>query len=251
MAIVTDALVLKVSDVGESDRVLTLLSSDLGIIRAFANRAKKVSGRLNAGTQTFCYGSFSLYPRKDSYSIDSVTPKEVFFGLRDDISKLALGQYFCSLALDLVPEGEPAPDSLRVILNSLSLLVSDRRTQPFLKSVTELKMLSLAGFAPNLVSCGICGDNPAGDVVFDADGGRFYCKKHGREGSELSAGALTAMRHVIANPVDKIYSFSLSERDEALLSAACETFALTHLSRNHKALEFYKTVCPSRGAKGE
>ena len=242
MSTVTDALVLKVSDVGESDRIVTLLSADLGIVRAFANRAKKINSKLNAGTQTFCYGEFSLYTGKDSYIIDGVTPKEVFFGLRDDIAKLALGQYFCSLAAELIPEGEPAPESLRVILNSLSFLVSGRRSPEFLKSVTEMKLLALAGFAPDLTACGSCGDNPAGEVDFDIAGGKFYCKKHGRSGIPITPGVLTAMRHVIANPVERIYSFKLSPADEAVFSEAAESYAVRHTGRNHKALEFYKTV---------
>ena len=174
MSIVTNALVLKVNGSGESDRIVTLLSSELGVIRAFANRAKKINGKMNAATQTFCYGEFSLYSGRDSYTVDGVTSKEVFFGLREDISKLALGQYFCSLAMDLIPEGEPAPDSLRVILNSLSFLEKGRRSPDFLKSVTELKLLALAGFAPELSACGICSDNPAGEVSFDVAGGKFY-----------------------------------------------------------------------------
>ncbi len=36
----TDALVLRVTDTGESDRLLTLLTSEYGVLRAFANRAK-------------------------------------------------------------------------------------------------------------------------------------------------------------------------------------------------------------------
>ncbi|MBQ8015801.1 MAG: recombination protein O N-terminal domain-containing protein, partial [Clostridia bacterium] len=39
----TDALVLKVTDTGESDRLVTLLTSEYGVLRAFANRAKKIN----------------------------------------------------------------------------------------------------------------------------------------------------------------------------------------------------------------
>ena len=242
MSIVTNALVIKVNDSGESDRIVTLLSAELGVVRAFANRAKKINGRMNAATQTFCYGEFTLYAGKDSYTVDSVTSKEVFFGLREDIVKLALGQYFCTLALDLVPEGEPAPDSLRVILNSLSFLEKGRRSCDFLKSVTELKLLSLAGFTPNLTACSVCGENPAGNVGFDIAGGTFSCGKHGRGDIVITPGVLTAMRHIISSPVDRSYSFTLTPQDEKLLGSVCERFAVRHTGRNLKALEFYNNV---------
>ncbi len=242
MSIVTDALVLKVTDTGESDRVVTLLTADYGVVRAFANRAKKINSKMQAATQSLCYGHFSLYSGKDSYIIDSAEAKEVFFGLRQDIESLALGQYFCSLAYDIIPEGQPAPDSLRVILNSLSFLQNGKRSKDFLKAVTELKLISLAGFAPNLSVCALCGDNPTGKVYFDVSAGRFYCEMHNKGNELITPGVLTAMRHVIMNPINRIYSFTLSPQDEISFRNICEKFLLQQTKRTYNALEFYKTV---------
>ena len=60
MSIVTDALVLKVTDTGESDRLLYLLTADYGVIRAFANRASKSKSNMQAASQTLCYGEFNI-----------------------------------------------------------------------------------------------------------------------------------------------------------------------------------------------
>lgn len=242
MSFETDALVLKSGDAGESDRIVTLLTADYGVIRAFANKAKKSNSQMQAATQTFCYGWFSVYTGRDSYTINRAEAKEVFFELRQDIERLALGQYFCSLAVELIPEGEPAPDSLRVILNSLSFLQKEKRSKQFLKAVTELKLISLAGFAPDLSACGICGDNPAGNVYFDTDSGRFFCKKHKKGNFVITPGVLTAMRHVTLNPVDRIYSFALTPADEELFGRVTENFLLRRTGKSFKALEFYKTV---------
>lgn len=242
MSIVTDALVLKVSDVGESDRVVTLLTADYGVIRAFANRAKKINGKMQSATQTLCYGEYSIYSGKDCYIIDSATAKEVFFDLRNDIVLLSLGQYFCSLAIELIPEGEPAPESLRVILNSLSFLQSGKRSPSFLKAVTELKLISLAGFAPDLSVCRVCGKNPVGEVRFSPKSGRFACKSCSGEGEVITAGVLTAMRHIVANPVNRIYSFSLTPYDEKLLENISEKYFLSRTEKSFKTLNFYKTV---------
>ena len=51
----TDALVLRVTDTGESDRLLTLLTSEYGVLRAFANRAKKINSKFMGATQSMCY----------------------------------------------------------------------------------------------------------------------------------------------------------------------------------------------------
>ena len=238
----TDALVLRVTDTGESDRLVTLLTAEYGVIRAFANRAKKINSKMHGATQTLCYGEFSVYRSRDSYIIDDATAKEGFFGLREDIRSLSLAQYFCVLAAELIPEMEPARESLRVILNSLHLLETKRRSCDFLKAVTELKLLSLSGFMPELTCCSRCGEEPKGEIYFNISEGCIFCKKCTAGGEKINATVLTAMRHVCSSPIERIYSFSLPENDEKLLMRVCEKFLLSRTGRTFKALDFYKSV---------
>ncbi len=237
----TDALVLRVTDTGESDRLVTLLTSDYGVIRAFANRAKKINSRMHGATQSLCYGDFSVYKSRDSYIIDDAVAKEVFFGLREDIEKLTLSQYFCALAAELVPEMEPARDYLRVILNSMHLLEKQRRSNDFLKAVTELKFMAFSGFMPDLTGCPKCGGEPSGEIFFNVFDGSIYCKGCGN-GERINPTVLAAMRHVCANPIEKIYSFSLPAEDEKRFAAVCEKFLLAQTGKRFKTLEFYKSL---------
>lgn len=238
----TDALVLKVTDTGESDRLLTLLTSEYGVIRAFANRAKKINSKFLGATQSLCYADFSIYSGRDSYIINDATPKEVFFGLRNDIEKLALGQYFCALVAELAPEIEPAGEYLRVVLNSLHLLEKDMRSPDFLKAVTELKLLSFAGFMPDLTACKACSGVLRGDTLFSPEDGCVYCSECKSGGVRLTPGGLTAMRHVCSSPIERIYSFSLPEGDEKLFARATEKFLFAQTGRSFKALDFYKSL---------
>ena len=238
----TDALVLRVTDTGESDRLVTLLTAEYGVLRAFANRAKKINSKMHGATQSLCYGDFSIYKSRDSYIIDDAVAKEVFFGLREDIEKLALSQYFCSLAAELVPEMEPARNYLRVILNSMHLLEKQRRTGDFIKAVTELKFMALSGFMPDLTVCPHCGCEPTGEIYFNVQEGCIFCKGSGKGGEKINATVLTAMRYVCANPVERIYSFSLPSADEKRFAAVSERFLLAQTGKRFKALDFYKSL---------
>ena len=241
MRMTTDALVLKVTDTGESDRLVTLLTAEYGVLRAFANRAKKINSKMHGATQSLCYGDFSIYKSRDSYIIDDAVAKEVFFGLRSDIEKLALSQYFCSLAAELVPEMEPARDYLRVILNSMHLLEKQRRSNDFLKAVTELKFMVFSGFMPDLTACPHCGLTE-GEMVFNIEDGCIYCKSSGKKGEKINSTVLAAMRHVCSTPIEKMYSFSLPSSDEKRFAYLCERFLITQTRINTKTLEFYKSL---------
>ncbi len=238
----TDALVLRVTDTGESDRLVTLLTSEYGVLRAFANRAKKINSKMHGATQSLCYADFSIYKNRDSYIVDDAVAKEVFFGLREDIEKLALAQYFCSLAAEIVPEMEPARDYLRVILNSLHLLEKQRRSNDFIKAVTELKFMAYSGFMPDLTACAVCENEPSGEMFFNVDDGCVYCGGCSRGGEKINSTVLTAMRHVCASPIEKIYSFSLPTQDEKRFAYVCEKFLISQTGKKFKTLEFYKSL---------
>ena len=107
MKTATKALVIKEQTIGESDRLITLLSSEHGLIRAFVRRAKLAKSRSASATSLFAYGDFSLYKGRDAYTVDDVTPIEVFFDLRKDIERLALAQYFAQLSFEIGAEEHP------------------------------------------------------------------------------------------------------------------------------------------------
>ena len=68
MIIITDGLVIKETNTKENDKVITILTRDRGIIRAFANNAKKI----NNPKSLFCFvlrstlRNFSIKDEEDS-----------------------------------------------------------------------------------------------------------------------------------------------------------------------------------------
>ena len=110
MQINTDGLVIMERTVGESDRLVTLLTREEGIIRAFSPLAKTLKSKQSSATQLLCYSRFSIYRGRDKYIINDAQPLEVFFDLRSDIETLSLAQYFCELVSVLAPEEAAAGD---------------------------------------------------------------------------------------------------------------------------------------------
>ena len=104
MQVKTQGLIIREQTVGESDRLVTVLTRDAGVVRAFARRAKNLKDSKSAATQLLCYSRLSIFKGREKYMIDDAEPIEVFFGLRRDIAALSLAQYFCELAYLMVPE---------------------------------------------------------------------------------------------------------------------------------------------------
>ncbi len=238
----TDGLVVKEKTSGESDRIVTLLTRDYGIIRAFVRGAKSVKNKNQSGTQIFAYSNFSIYRGRDAYIIDEAVPVEVFYKLFENLEFISLAQYFCELVACLAPEEAPAEEHLSVMLNSLYLLSNGRRPQHFLKAVTELRLMSISGYMPNLLACDSCGKYSDDTMFFDSGNGRLSCPDCSSSGIPISRGILTAMRHICLTDPKKIFSFSLPDDSLRHLSAVTEDYIARHIDKKFKTLSFYKSL---------
>ncbi len=153
----TKGLIIREQTVGESDKLVTALTEDFGLIKAFVRRAKTIKSQNLSATSLFAYSELSLYRSKDAFVIDNATAIEVFFDLRRDIETLSLAQYFAQLCIFLGEEEHPSPSMLRLMLNSLYLLCQGKKSHSQIKATVELRMLTLGGYMPDLTACYRCG----------------------------------------------------------------------------------------------
>ena len=240
----TDGLILKEQNIGEKDKLVTVLTRHNGLVRAFVRGAKSVKNRKNSSTGMFCFSKLSLYKTKDTYIIDEAEPIELFFELRNDLEKLSLAQYFAELVINLVQEDEPAEEYLRLILNSLHFLAKGKMPNEQVKAITELRIMCIAGFMPNLVACDRCGEYETDTMYFDVEDGLLYCENCVPTDMifQLDIGLVKALRHIAFSDFEKIYSFKMEEYALPDLSYITEKYLLSKLQRNFKTLEFYKEI---------
>ena len=242
MLIQTKALVIKENNVGEQDRLVTLLTEKAGVIRAFARGARSVKSKSLSATRLFCYSSMNIWASADKYVIREAEPIEVFFELRDDIEKIALAQFFSQACMELAPQEEKADDYLKLTLNCLHFLAKGTRAPEQIKSIFELRILSLSGYMPSLEGCAKCGRPEAEQMYFNTVLGEIYCGDCSTAGERISGGVLSAMRYIVYSDFKKIFSFNLSDDSLAELSRISERFFLAQTARNYTTLDFYNTL---------
>ena len=67
----TKGLIIREQTVGESDKLVTVITEDFGLIKAFVRRAKTIKSQNLSATSLFAYSEFSLYRSKEAYVIDN------------------------------------------------------------------------------------------------------------------------------------------------------------------------------------
>ncbi len=245
MQITTMGIIIRARE-HDDDRILTILTRDCGVVTAYARGAKKLRGRLLSATELLCYSRFVLFKNKDRYQVDQAESEQNFFGLRSDIEKLSLASYLAQLCAQVAPAEEEAGGFLSLLLNSLYLLEKGRRSQAFIKAVFELRVMSMAGYMPDLVGCRSCGCYESGEMYFLPLSGELMCG--GCLGAaevvklRLAPGILAAMRHILYSEPARLFDFSLSEEGLRYLGEICEYYTIVQLDLRLSGLDFYKSL---------
>ena len=245
MHIVTDAVVLRAYEGGRNSRLLILLTREHGRIAAVARGAGSLKSALCAASGQFCYASFVLFRNADKYVVDSADIKELFYELREDVTRLAAAQYMAEVCGELAREEEPDEALLRILLNSLYALCKLNLSPALCKAVFELKAAAAEGYQPDLSACAVCGGEPAGGVSVDALEGIMRCAgcaPAGGTGIRLSGEALGTLREVFSLPVERMFSFSASGAVMGEIAFFAERYLLMQTELRPKTLSFFNTL---------
>ena len=249
MHITTKALVLRGVDYKESDKILTLLTSDMGKLTASARGCRKKGSSIAAGCQLLCWSEMVLYEYQGRWVVKEANTERQFRGVREDLEKLALACYLAEVTEVLAVEGLPSPELLSLILNSLHGLEKLNKPQLLIKAAFELKAMCLAGYEPLLDGCAVCGAETPADPRFHLREGVLHCAPcRGEVGDGISMpldeAGLKAMQHIAWGDPKRLFSIALGEESLKRFSDLTEAYLHTQLERGFHTLDFYKSIKP-------
>jgi len=245
MYLTVKALVLRVTDYNDRDALLTLLSRNHGKLTVKARGLRRKNSPLVAPCQLLSFGEFTLFEYRGQYTVNEAASIELFQELRRDLTKLSLGTYFAQVAELISQEDLPNPELQSLLLNCLYALSKLNFPELLVKAVFELRAACLAGYAPDLFGCHICGSQTPDR--FDLSAGQLECHgcRHvGTSGIRMpvTEGVLDAMRYVCYCDPKKMFSFQIGEKSMELLADLSEAYLTTQLERGFSTLDFYKSL---------
>jgi len=236
-------LVLKEVNVGEADKILTILMKEHGKVSVSAKGARKTNSKFLSAAQLFCYADFVVYSGKGFRSLASAQPIESFFGISADYEKLCAGAYVLELAEKILLENENCDGILYLLLLTLKNLEKGAHGPEIIKSVFELKFLQLNGYSPEVSVCAECGGEIGSKIFLRGDGvicggcvdtrdeqkfsyGDIY---DNRPEINISAGCLNAIRYILGQEIKSIFSFKTDKKTGSELINAAGFFLNAHM----------------------
>ncbi|NCJ06548.1 DNA repair protein RecO [Synechococcales cyanobacterium C] len=145
---------LKSMPLGETDRLITLLTPERGLIRVVAPGARKPKSKLGGRTALFVVNELVLAKGR---SLDRITQAETLTSypkLSQTLAKLTVGQYLAEVVLYQALGDQPQGDLFELLCQQLAQLEQvSLQAVPALLIHSLLHLLTWAGIAPQVQAC--------------------------------------------------------------------------------------------------
>ena len=170
------AVVLRVTKLGEADRIVTLLTRHEGRVRAVAKGVRRTKSRFGSRLEPFSHVDLQLYAGRN---LDIVT-QAVTLDPFGPVLVADYPRYTCATAIVETAErmtSEEREPSLRLyllVVSALRALTETARDPSLVLDAFLLRAMALAGWAPALTECARCGD-PGPHAAFHVPSGGLLC----------------------------------------------------------------------------
>ena len=237
----TEAIVLRRTDFGEADRLLTVFTPERGKIKLIAKGARKSSSRKSGHVELF---SHDLFVVATGHSLDIITQAETlepYRPLREDLLRTTYAYYVAELADGYTAERDENRPVFYLLKAAFGWLCTAQDLQ-LVSRYYEVRLLGLVGFQPQLFVCGGCQRVLEPEVSYlSAADGSVLCREcgQGRPGAtELSVNALKVLRFLQTREWETCRALRLAGATHAEVEQAMSRYITYHLERKLKSVEF-------------
>lgn len=155
MDIKTKCLTLSAIDLGENDKLVTVLSDSLGKITIKARGVKKATAKFKFAAQPFCFMECVLIKNREFYTLVSASGMDSFGGVMTDLDKLQAGYIILETVSRLSVENSDG--ALAEVLKALGEICYTQLPPMLIAAVFMSRYLILSGYLLELGNCVSCG----------------------------------------------------------------------------------------------
>ena len=184
-----EGVVLRTYKLGESDRIVVLLTAEHGKVRAVAKGVRKTKSKFGARLEPMSHVKLLLYRGRELDIVSQAESVESLAPMLSSLDRASQGMAAIEAVDQLALDREPNPRLYRMAVGVLRTIAE--HPSPMNVPAFYWKLLAAEGLEPQLDQCVRCGeggpDTPL--VAFDLDEGGVLCRSC-RSGVAVSAAAL-------------------------------------------------------------
>jgi DNA repair protein RecO (recombination protein O) len=250
----TEGIVLRSMDLGEADRVLTVLTPRLGKLRVIAKGIRKPRSRLGGGLEPFSDVHLVLAVGRTFDVVTQIALEDPHLGLRNDLHSTATAWYLVELADRFCEGGADSHGAFVLLAQGLAALdaAPDEVSRAVVARWYELALLDAMGFRPELRRCLECGAEiePDGNAFSPAGGGVVcpQCSHAALAARPVSADALKILRHLQRSPLVGVLRLRLATALHREVERLLHATVSAVLERELRSRDFLEEVANREAA---
>ena len=243
---------LRTSPLGEADRLFTLITPQLGKLRATARGVRKPASKLGGHLDPLTRSSLTINRGRNLDTITGADTLETFPLVKEQLERLSHAIYAVELVDAFSPEEASNPQLYALFLETLRSLGTVDSPDLALRYF-ELHLLSLTGFSPTLDRCVECYQQLLpGHHLFSASASGVICptcKPSQPHAAPISVDALKTMRFLSSQTMPAAMRLRVNPPLQRELTALLSDFLRYVLDRELRSTAFLRSVAnlPQRG----
>ncbi|MFK7693435.1 DNA repair protein RecO [Paenibacillus sp. HJGM_3] len=234
-----EGIVIRSFDYGEGNKIITILTRDYGKMSVMVRGAKKVKSRHSALALLFTYGEFVFFKTGSMGTLSQGEILKAYQSLREDIHKTAYAAYLAELTERLLGEQDRPAWVFDQLLAALDAVEADKDEQ-IVTHIYEMRLLSLAGYTPELSQCVSCGSQEGEMAVSPSMGGLLCprCRHQDASAIPVSESVLKLLRLFLHMDIGRLGKIEVSPSTRALLKRVIRQLYDTFVEVRWKSRQF-------------
>lgn len=245
-----EAVVLRHSDYGEADRLLTIFTREQGKLRAIAKGVRKMQSRKAGHLEPFTQVALMLAQGHDLWIVTQAEAIKSLQPLREDLTRIGYAGYVVELLDRFTYEEGQNWQLYQLLVETLKRLSQEEEAFVPVRYY-EMRLLDLLGFRPMLFECALCGKTiQPEDQYFSAERGGVLCPDCSLKVNEVrpvSMDALRYMRHFQRSTYSEAKRADPGNDTRAEVEALLNYYLTYLLERNLNTPEFIRQI--QRGSR--
>ena len=237
----TKGIVLMENNLGDYDKMITILTPGLGKIRCAAKGARRPKSLLMAGSQFLCFADYSLYKGGETYNLNSCETIEFFYNIRTDLDKYKYAVHITKIIIDVTNENENCFRTLQLFLNTLYTISETEKNLDLVLAIFKVRLMCILGYRPNIEKCSNCGINEDIKYFSIKDNGVkcSSCGKQDKSAIEILPATYDALRFILTAPAKKLFSFNIPEDSIKELEIISKLYLNDKLEKEYKLEDIF------------
>jgi DNA repair protein RecO (recombination protein O) len=154
----TSAVILRRSDFGEADRLITLFTPEHGKLRAIAKGVRRPQARAAGHVELYTVADMVIAHGRDLKIISQAELVEPFLAIHDDLKRIGYASLFAELIDRFSVDEQENKNAYMLLVSGLSWLCEQDIDLALASRYYELRLLDVMGYTPSFFDCVISGD---------------------------------------------------------------------------------------------